>query len=355
MKKKITFVLSTLTGGGAERVTLNIISLLDKDKFDINLIVLQEYGEYLAQIPKDITLHILHVKRTLFSVFALRKKIQHIKPDIVYATLFHTNIALYASIMGLREKPKIVLRNPTSPKRIIEAGEISFFYRKALQKVYNNVNMVIAQTPEMKNEIAHYFNVNKDKIEVFINPLDTDKINRLTHNIKNPFDKKHINIVAAGRLSYEKGFDVLIQSFSEIVKTDQRFFLHIIGKDEGEYENLFSQIKTLSLDKYVKLWGFQQNPYKFFKYCDLYVLSSRIEGLPNTVLESLYLGKPVVATRCIPFMDTLVSEGNNGYIVDIENVEALKNAILKYDELNINHIKLDLDFGEPNKLFTNIV
>lgn len=354
MKKiKIAFVLSTLTGGGAERVTLNIINSLDKDKFDVHLILLQNYGEYLKQVPSDIQLTILNAKKTLLSFFKLHKFLKILNADVVYATLFHTNIALYISTIGLKRKPKIVLRNPTSPKRILEEKQISKLHVILLKWVYNNVDLVVAQTPEMKDEIKQYFHVVKTPVQFFMNPLNEKQINQSIENAIDPFDSTKINIVAAGRLSYEKGFDILLEAFSKIIQENSNYFLHIIGKDEGEYENLIKDVKRLDLEENVKFWGFQQNPYAFFLYSELYVLSSRIEGLPNTVLENLYLNKPVITTNCIPFMSTLIQDGKNGFIVDIENSKQLAHAILNYKKLK-NIDKFHHELGNPNSLFLQL-
>ncbi len=355
MKSRITFVLSTLTGGGAERVTLNIINNLDREKYEICLILLQNYGEYLDQIPKDIEVEILDVKRTLFSFAKLRKVIKKQAPDILYATLFHTGIALYLSTIGMRAKPKIVLRNATSPKLVMQNGDIGLLYRLALQWIYNKVDMVIAQTPEMKEEMVEYFHTDPQHIEVFLNPLDIDRIESALHHISNPFDEKKTNIVAAGRMSYEKGFDILLDAFAKVIREEEHFYLHIIGKDEGEYQRLLKQVAALSLEEHVKIWGFQDNPYRFFYFSDLYVLPSRREGLPNTVLENLYIGKPVVATDCVPFIHRLIDDGKNGYIVDVEDRDALAKAILAYKQLSMESPAFIFAPGDPNTLFAKLI
>jgi len=355
MKFRITFVLSTLTGGGAERVTLNIINNLDREKYEIHLILLQNYGEYMDQIPEDISVEILDVKRTLFSFVKLRKIIKRESPDIVYATLFHTGIALYFSTMGMRMKPKIVLRNATSPKLVMQNGDIGLLYRFALQWVYNKIDMVIAQTPEMKEELVKYFHTDSQQIEVFLNPLDIKGIERSLSDITNPFDQSRTNVVAAGRMSYEKGFDILLDAFAKVIREEEHFYLHIIGKDEGEYPRLLKQITELSLEGHVKIWGFQDNPYQFFYFSDLYVLPSRREGLPNTVLENLYIGKPVVATDCVPFMHSLIQDGENGYIVDVEDSDALAKAILGYKQLTMEPQTFSFAPGDPNALFAKLI
>ena len=87
-KIKIIFFLPNLNGGGAERVTINIIRQLDIEIFDIYLILVDKVGVYIDLIPEYITVHDLHVNKTIFSIFKLRNIIKNIEPDILFSTLF---------------------------------------------------------------------------------------------------------------------------------------------------------------------------------------------------------------------------------------------------------------------------
>ena len=92
-------------------------------------------------------------------------------------------------------------------------------------------------------------------------------------------------------------------------------------------------IVGLSLDKYIKFLGFKNNPYQYYYYCDLFVLSSRWEGLPNAVLENLYLKKPIVATKCFSYIHEIIKDGLNGILVNIEDTDNLAKAILSYKKI----------------------
>ena len=333
-KKKIIFFMANLHAGGAERVTTNIIRQVDKEQFDITLLIVSKEGEYLNDIPSYVDIVNLDIKRVLFSIFKLRKFLQKINADILYSTSYHTSIAIYLALKGIKNRPYILSRNPISPKLLIEQVGLSFIWRVLLEKAYRSSDRVIAQTPEMRDEIIQYYGVNSKNVDVFINPLDSDNIDKKIENITNPFDKKRINVVAAGRLAEQKDFDVLLYAFKNVVKENSSFVLHIIGRDDGEEENLKSLCKKLNLQNSVKFWGFQKNPYRFFYFSDLFVLSSKREGLPNAVLENLYLKKPIVATDCIPFMSELITDKKNGFIVDVGDIDALGNAIINYNKLN---------------------
>jgi len=349
MKKRIMFFLPNLYSGGAERVTINMLRTLNPKLYDIHLVLVDKKGDYISLVPNNITIHDLKVKKTLLSIFKLRSKIEEIKPDIVYSTLLRASVALYLSML-FKTKIYTILRNPSSPKLLLENNQISAPLKFFVEKAYQSADLVIAQTPEMKKELNEYHNIDINKIEVFLNPIDSKLIDQKVSSCENPFDSSFINVLAAGRLTQAKGFDILIYSFKNVILKNDKFMLHIIGKDDGEEDKLKNIVKELKLEKYVKFLGFQENPYQFFKYSDLYVLSSRWEGLPNTVLENLYLKKPIVATRCIPFMNELICDGKNGLLVDIENKKQLADAILNYEVIDTNY-KSDLDKGNVNELF----
>ncbi len=353
-KTKILFVLAQMLGGGAERVTINIIRILDRELFDIHLVVMSREGPSYEYLPDDITLHDLNVTKTMFSIFKLRNSILNIKPDIIYSTLFRTHQALYFALQGINDTPIVLMRSQNSPKLLLENNSLGYFSKFLLEKAYAKADFVLAQTPEMKNEIVKYHNINEEKIKVFLNPLDTDNIDEKIKNVETPFDKNCINVVAAGRLTKQKGFDVLIKSFKDVVETNREFVLHIIGEDLGEKEKLIEMTQKFSLVNNIKFLGYQKNPYKYFFFSDLFVLSSRWEGLPNAVLENLYLKKPVVATKCIPFMEQLIQENKNGKLVDVEDHIQLADAILNYKEIKMEFLNPKGTKKDLNDLFQSI-
>lgn len=343
IRLKILFFIPQLVGGGAERVTMNIMKLLDENYFDIHLVVTTLEGSRYKNIPKHITVHDLNISKTILSIYQLRKIIMLLKPDILYSSLFRGHIAIRLALIGIQSKPFTILRSPNSPELLIKYNQVSKLQKVLLESAYKKANIIIAQTPEMKNEIAKYHQINKSKIKVLLNPIDIETINDKLQDISNPFDKNFINVVAAGRITYQKGFDVLLNSFKKVLEQNNKYKLYIIGEEdiigktgvEEEIDKLKRMLSELGIVDSVQFLGYQDNPYRYFYFSDLYVLSSRWEGLPNTVLENLYLHKPVVATKCIPFMKELIKEGHNGLLVDVEDVDALSDAILEYKNIEM--------------------
>jgi len=353
-KIKIIFYISTLNAGGAERISVTIMKQLDVKVFDIYLVLVKKVGDFLEYIPKYVKIIDLKKEKTLFSVVALRKTLVDIQPDIVYSTLFRTHIAMDWALVGLKKDIKRIYRSPTSPKVLFSRNEVGYFMKKMITRAYNNADRILAQTPEMKEEISKYHTVNSNKIITFLNPIDQEMIDKKIENSKNPFDENAINIVAAGRLSDVKGFDTLILAFEKVLKRNSRFFLHIIGRDAGEEQKLKKLAQKLSVESRVTFWGYQDNPFKFFFFSNLFVLSSRREGLPNAVLENIYIKKPIVATRCIPYMDRLIEDGKSGFLVDVEDSEALAKSILNYSQLDVSQYNYMDKLIDVNKFFSEI-
>ena len=163
------FFLQNLNGGGAERVTVNIINLLDKDKYEIHLVLVKKEGNYISLIPDYVLFHELNFSKTIFSIFKLNKKIKELSPDIIYSTLFRTHIAVNFALKCMVKKPKTIFRIQNSPKLVLENNRLSWIQRILLESALKRANLIIAQTPQMKEEIVHYHKVNREKIDVFIN------------------------------------------------------------------------------------------------------------------------------------------------------------------------------------------
>jgi len=357
MKNKTTimFYLPNLHGGGAERITVNFIRELDPQKFSIVLVLVKNIGAYKSLIPAHVIIHDLKINKTIFSLLHIRKLIKTLEPDIVFSTLFRTHYILYMALLGLTYKPLIVMRSPNSPSLVIKNKQINFIQKKLLDYSYDRADLIIAQTPEMKSEIVRFHNVDKSKIEILINPIDTNLIDSKIKNINNPFDPQYINVVAAGRLGVQKGFDILLESFKKVVLNNSKYRLYILGEDNGEENTLKLLSKELNVEENVTFLGFQKNPYKYFFFSDLYVLSSRWEGLPNTVMENLYLKKPIIATRCIPFMDKLIIDKKNGLLVHVEDIDELSAAILNFKVIDVNYKSITFNKSKIEKIFLKMI
>jgi len=173
------------------------------------------------------------------------------------------------------------------------------------------------------------FGVPKERCVLIENGVDVDHFRRR----RSPAEAKRklgvprdrVVIGAVGRLSAEKGYDLLIQAVDRLVASGCNIELLIVGEgdERAVLENL---IRELDRGDRVRLVGFQRDAIPFFEAMDIFALSSLREGLPNVVLEAMALEVPVVATR-IAGIPRLIQDGENGLLVPSESVDALVEAL----------------------------
>ncbi|WP_238388543.1 glycosyltransferase family 4 protein [Roseimaritima ulvae] len=134
-------------------------------------------------------------------------------------------------------------------------------------------------------------------------------------------------VVAVGRLSYEKGFDLLIQAVANLIDSGEKVSLAIAG-DGAERAALQGLIDATGHGDSIRLLGFVDDPRRVYQAADLYALSSRREGLPNVVLEAMAMGVPVLATN-VAGMPTLLQQDVNGCLIEPDNLDQLQSELLR--------------------------
>jgi glycosyltransferase involved in cell wall biosynthesis len=263
-------------------------------------------------------------------------------------------LVVFASFF-IPKRIKTCLYEPSMPSAQFQEKHLPQYYRWLMKVFYRFSDYIIAQTEDMKNEIEQYYSKPKEKIIVTINPIDTALIAKQVTNAKNPYNSKYINIIISGRISDEKGQVFLLKSFAKIVKNNPKYKLHILGNVSNQtYMKQVEKIITENnLQNNVEFMSFKLNPFPYYKFADLLVLSSKWEGLPNVVLEALYLQTPVVVTDCIPYFYKLIHEGKNGYVVKYGDEDDMADKIQKFHNLNVE--KDFLNLPNYNKIFWEMI
>jgi glycosyltransferase involved in cell wall biosynthesis len=146
------------------------------------------------------------------------------------------------------------------------------------------------------------------------------------------------NIVAMGQLIWQKGFDLLLDVFARVSKTDKNWNLIIAGTGIMRDE-LHQQVKKLGLEDSVFFLGHVRNPFAIFAKCDIFVLSSRYEGFPNVLLEAMVCGLPPVSFDCPSGPGEIIQQGINGFLVPPEDIKSMGNTLyelMKDEELRVD-------------------
>lgn len=333
--KRILFFIQDGVGG-AERMTINIQKTLPNNDYEfiyckiIHPLKIQS-GRIDLIIPENSIITSISWNNQIGLLMQLNKAIRKYKPDMVFSSAMHINQRLLLLSL-LFKNIRYIVRNDNY------LYTLPNLKRQSLKLTYKLANTVIAQTEEMKNELIKN-GVNKNKIIVLHNNIDKESIS-LKASEPNPYptDNK-TRFVSVGRFATEKGFDLLIKAYSEVVKKISDSELYIVGNYEYNnrkvYNELLLLIKRNNLEDKVHFTGYTSNPYKYIKNASVFVLSSRNEGLPNVLIESQFLGTPAAAFKCIPIIERIVKERVNGFLAEKENyielAEAMCNAVLLYN------------------------
>lgn len=326
-KRKILFFLPSSVGG-AERMTITIAKFLPLDRFEVKFVIVHRcLGTIVDFIPKNyeiihIPVHNIYCAATLRMMHVIR----HEKPDVVFSSLLYLNsrLIIAAKLCGC----KSVVRNNIDLS--LAMSKIAPFLVKI---TYRLADKVIAQQEEMHDEIIAYTGIAKDKVVTLHNPLDVEDIDKKAQ-IASPFTDEgfQVKYVWVGRFSREKGQDLVVKALQLVIKVIHNAHLYLVGKFDKNstyVKSILDYVEKQGLTNVVHFVGFDTNPYRWVKNCDCYVMPSRLEGLPNSLIEAMYLGKPIVATKCRPIVERIVKDGYNGYLAENEDVESIADGMVK--------------------------
>lgn len=315
--QNVYFVMPQLGGGGGERVISILLNNLNRKLFQPHLVILKKKGsnEFLKDLNEDITLHFFNVSKPIkysfpIIIYRLLKLARRNKPDVLFLGSGQVNALLSPFLFLFPNKCKFLARESNIPSVFEKYGIIKLFY----QRFYKNYDKIIVQSDDMFFDLNKNFSIPKVKLIKINNPVDVKYINsKLASTTEIELSKFKYNILATGRLNYQKGFDLLLKQFSKFSANYSNFHLTILGEGE-EKETLTKLMNSLNLKEKVSFLGNVDNPYKYMEKADLFILSSRFEGFPNVVLEALYCGTPVLANNCLGGITEIIKPGFNGDI-----------------------------------------
>ncbi len=329
-RKKILFFLSPSVGG-AQRVSVLFSKILDPSLYEVIYVIVGESKSSIINLlPSDAVVRKIKIRNIYdFSTMKILLLMKREQPYAVFCSQMYLNnrVIFAAKLLG---GIKVVIRN-NSMVQNLRSQALNYSVAKRL---YCWADRVVAQTPEMRDEIISVFNVEAHKTKVIYNPLEKQQIESMC-KFPSPYSSDdEIRFVCVGRVVAVKGYEVAIKAMEEISKLINNVHLYIVGDYEcssSYFEQLNNLIKELCLGDRVHFVGYTDNPYVWVKNADVFLLSSYIEGLPNALIEALYMQKPVVATKCVPVVERIVQNGLNGYLVDCGDhngmAKNMKNAL----------------------------
>lgn len=330
--KKICFIIPNLGGGGAERVATHLLNNLNLEKYDLTLIIMyKDKGDYLKKLRKEVKIEFLNVDRIRFGILPIFKFLNKNHFDIVM--VFSEDVMIFLGIFVVPFiKNTIFINRHLS---VFLKDKKSIFRKYSLKVAYRNYDKVISQSKDMTESLLKNKLVSENKITEINNPVDFKNIDILSNKQEElEFDENFKNIIAVGRLFYQKGFDILINSMKSLINENIKLFILGEGPERKKLEKL---IKDFKLENKIFLIGRKSNPYIYMKNADLFILSSRFEGFPNVLLEANACGCYAICNNSPGGINEIIQENINGNIINFENEEIFSKTIKR--ELMRNHDK----------------
>ncbi|WP_404330365.1 glycosyltransferase [Mesobacillus maritimus] len=328
MKKKLLIYMYNLAGGGAERTIVNIINNINKSEFEVVLVIgSNNKNDYLYLVNNDIKLIFLHSEKRRQIIFKLNKIIKKEKPDLLFSTLNTNNIVLLlAKLFSFKKIPTIV----REANNRTQSGSVTIKNKIITSLLYNLCShIIISLSKGVQDDLIKNFKIKENRIEVIYNPVDITNINLLKDEVVSDLDfiKDEKLIVAVGKLGEQKDYPTLLKAF-EIVQREYHTNLLIIGKGADEYK-LKGLCKELRIEKKVHFMGFKDNPYKYMKKADVFVLTSKWEGFGHVIVEAMTVGTPVVATNCNSGPGEIIDKNKYGVLVPVEDHKTIAEKIIE--------------------------
>jgi glycosyltransferase involved in cell wall biosynthesis len=323
---RLTLVTATLTCGGAERVLLLLAEGFLQQGHNVAVVTLSGKENDFYQLPPKVTRIALNVmqkspnllqavKNNLYRLLQLRKAIQSTQPDAVISFVDQTNITTVLSLQAT-----------AYPVIVTEHCDVGMKYGGAVwEKLRRIAYPRAAKVVSVSQGVESAFGwLPANKRTVIYNPLI---IRENQHEMNLPQLDPHKQwIVAMGRLTYQKGFDLLIAAFEQIADQFLDWQLIILGEGELRQE-LETYVNKLGLSHRVILPGVVNNPFLILKQAKFFAMASRFEGFPMVHGEALACGLPVISTDCPSGPREIIRDRIDGILVPNGDVTALAQAM----------------------------
>lgn len=351
-KKKILFINGHLNAGGVERSLVDVLRHFDYTKYEVDLLLLEEYGDYLSEVPQEVNVimyplneasgaffptlwrNLVHGRFVLF-FYRLLMLLSSIKGNQVmrYARLlFRNGNKQYDVVIGYRPNNATTFAAYTfhAKKRLAwwHHGEMNIggTQRKELGRAYKQMDVVVAVSESSAQIVKETFPDIKEKVRVIPNMLCVEEIRKKAQSEVINMSSACYNIISVGRMSPEKNMAFCVDVALDLRDRKFSFHWYMVG-DGMEMELVKRKIEENNLTDWFTITGNLPNPYPYIQSADLLFHPSLVESQGLTVLEAMALGTPVVVVESAGPKEFIENDVNG--IMIVAEVEVAADAIKK--------------------------
>jgi glycosyltransferase involved in cell wall biosynthesis len=323
----VLLLIPHLGGGGAERVTALLTQGLSPTKYDLHLGLVTQHDCGWENLPPWVTVHGLGARRVRSAALPLLRLIRSLKPDVILSGIAHLSFLVLLLKPLIPEHTRILVRQNATISTLLGAGQSPPYTRWLYRLLYRRADRIICQTSAMASDVADQAGVGNFLLKVLPNPIDTEAIRALPRGSMDPWRGPGPHLLAIGRLAREKGFDLLLESFSSLRLKFPKADLTIVGT--GPEEGTLKALRcALHLETSVHFAGHVRQPETYFPGATIFVLSSRHEGLPNALLEAAAAGMPIAALPAAQGVVDLLIDKPGAWLAPNVSSKALTHSLI---------------------------
>lgn len=325
-RTRILLLLSHLGGGGAEHVIALVARGLSQEKYEVHLGLVGQKDRSGESLPAWVSVHPLGAGRARAGALPLLRLIWRLRPDVVLTGAAEVTFLVLMLRPLFPAKTSVLVRQNATATSVMAFGRLPRITRLLYRLLYKNSDRVICQSRDMARDLARAAGIGEEQIAVLPNLVDLAGI-RAALRVQGAESSGGLQLLAVGRLSREKGFDLLLQALAMVRERFPDVKLILVGAGREE-QALKSLCRQLGLEDAVGFAGRVDPPYAFFARATLFVLSSRHEGMPNALLEAAAAGLPIVATPASGGVVDLLRGRSGAWLAPEISAEALAATII---------------------------
>jgi glycosyltransferase involved in cell wall biosynthesis len=328
--QKVIFLVNSLSTGGGEKIVSTLANEFAKE-FQTEIIIFENDISYNINKPIDITFlgtkfgiynNILKFLLIPILAWKLKKYVSVNNIEVINSHLYRANyINTLAKVFGSTHKAVIV--NHGDPFQYYDKGILGKINLFLLKNLYPYADVVVSISDIMESRLLSISP--KSKVQVINNPYDIKNILKLSYekvSFEFKINKKYL--ICMGRLIKLKRFEDIINTLNLLSEDVE---LIILG-DGIEKKKLIEEVNKLELTDRVHFIGNVKNPFAYLRNADIFILSSKSEGFPNSIIEAMVCGLPIISSDCISGPREILSPEKNHNIVLEKSIEISKYGIL---------------------------
>jgi glycosyltransferase involved in cell wall biosynthesis len=329
-RPKVLLVIPHLGGGGAERVIAILARELpsqSSEKYEVHLALVTGSAPAPEEFGPSLQIHALNAARVRSAALPLLRLIRQLKPALILSGIFHLNFLVLLLRSFFPAGTRILVRQNGTVSASLAYDRLPWYTSLLYRLLYRRADRIICQTQAMANDLSAELHLAPKRLAVLCNPIDVEEIRKSISQQQFQQQTTGPLLLAVGRLSPEKGFDLLLQAFALVRKTSPQLRLLIAGTGPQETA-LKAQSAALGLDSAVTFAGHLPSPWQYFPTATLFVLPSRHEGMPNALLEAAAAGLPIVALPASGGVVELLRDQPGVWLAPQVSAEALAASLL---------------------------